>query len=377
MESTLTALEALKNLLSPHGIFTVSAGSENLSDYYQKRYGSDNPEKIQKSFIKELEKISSSKVIVLGIPNDNGAGMDRGSKKAPFELRKRLFLNSKTNDQLKQFGVIDIGDVWDHPLLVDDTMYKDWVLEQVRVFRWPQLVEKGISLPVAPQSILREVIKHIYTLNPKARILLMGGDHSHSKIPIEARLASFPDEKGNLGILQIDAHTDLSSYRQGLTSSYSTWAYWANELIGKNQRLVQLGIRQSTKDKAYWEESLDVKQYWSKDISTNSSSNIISQVIDHYHDIGVEKLYISIDIDGLCPDFAAATGTPEPNGLTPLFVKSLLQELQKVFDIVGADLMEVAPSLARGIPEEPERTLNTATSLILEEIQALVSHYSL
>ena len=37
-----------------------------------------------------------------------------------------------------------------------------------------------------------------------------------------------------------------------------------------------------------------------------------------------EKVYITVDIDGIDPAFAPGTGTPEPFGLHPLDVKKLI-----------------------------------------------------
>ena len=54
-------------------------------------------------------------------------------------------------------------------------------------------------------------------------------------------------------------------------------------------------------------------------------------------------MYLTIDIDCLDPGFAPGTGTPEPAGLTPNQVMSLLEESHDL-NFIGIDLCEVAPA---------------------------------
>jgi agmatinase len=54
-------------------------------------------------------------------------------------------------------------------------------------------------------------------------------------------------------------------------------------------------------------------------------------------------VYLTIDIDCLDPGFAPGTGTPEPAGLTPNQVMSLLEESHDL-NFIGIDLCEVAPA---------------------------------
>jgi guanidinobutyrase len=57
--------------------------------------------------------------------------------------------------------------------------------------------------------------------------------------------------------------------------------------------------------------------------------------------------YLSNDIDGTDDSVADACGTPEPNGLEPEWVRELILRLGKEVGLVGGDVMEVAPGLAR------------------------------
>jgi agmatinase len=54
-----------------------------------------------------------------------------------------------------------------------------------------------------------------------------------------------------------------------------------------------------------------------------------------------EKVYISIDLDGIDPAYAPGVSTPEPFGITPDDVKRIIS----VFGdrIIGADVVELTP----------------------------------
>ncbi|MEM4265075.1 MAG: arginase family protein, partial [Thermoplasmata archaeon] len=56
-----------------------------------------------------------------------------------------------------------------------------------------------------------------------------------------------------------------------------------------------------------------------------------------------EKIYLTLDIDGVDPAFAPGTGTPEPYGLEPMQVKKIIDALAP--KLVGFDIVEVAPPL--------------------------------
>ena len=58
---------------------------------------------------------------------------------------------------------------------------------------------------------------------------------------------------------------------------------------------------------------------------------------------GGKKTYLTFDIDCLDPAFAPGTGTPVAGGPSSAKILSVLRQLNQV-DIVGADVVEVAPA---------------------------------
>ena len=56
------------------------------------------------------------------------------------------------------------------------------------------------------------------------------------------------------------------------------------------------------------------------------------------------RIYVTIDIDAFCPSIAAGTGTPSHGGFLYYDVLEILQGLAKRNEVVGIDLVEVAPA---------------------------------
>jgi agmatinase len=55
------------------------------------------------------------------------------------------------------------------------------------------------------------------------------------------------------------------------------------------------------------------------------------------------RVYVTIDIDGFCPSIAPGTGTPSHGGFLYYDVLEMLQEVARTHEVVGIDLVEVAP----------------------------------
>ena len=76
-------------------------------------------------------------------------------------------------------------------------------------------------------------------------------------------------------------------------------------------------------------------------------------------------VYLSFDIDGLDPSYAPGTGTPEIGGLTTAQALEIIRGC-KGLDIVGCDLVEVAP-----IYDVSGMTAHIAADLVFEMLCVL------
>ncbi len=366
-------MNTLTALLRPQGIKTVTTGSDEIGRFLLQRYGTTDLAQVEPVWQQELDKIATAKVVMLGVPSDVGAGFERGAFKGPLGIRLQFLSVPGMYQALAERGVIDIGDVFVNPSLLHDDLLHPDLIAHIQRERWGK-DGPAQGLPVSPLSALKRSLQAIHEINPQARVLLLGGDHSISWIPIECLTPEDSHAPEDLGIVHFDAHTDLLRERDGVKYSFATWAYHANDRIGRGGRLQQIGIRVSGKSREHWESTLELRQFRMEDVRALGTEGLIQEVIANLQRAGVRRVYISNDIDGTDPRWAAATGTMEPEGLHPKLVRGVIQALGNVFEIVGSDLVEVAPPLNGHLLGEPGRTLQTGACYVWAQLDAMLGN---
>lgn len=164
--------------------------------------------------------------------------------------------------------------------------------------------------------------------------VVIGGDHSIN-IPC---IRAF-DDQGDIHILQIDAHLDFVDERHGVRYGHGNPMRRAAEqpyVTG----LTQVGIRNvsSTAREGY----ADARSMGSDIISVRQARKMGTQALLARIPVGA-RIYITLDIDAFCPSIAPGTGTPSHGGFLYYEVLELLQGVAQGHEIVGIDLVEVAP----------------------------------
>lgn len=164
--------------------------------------------------------------------------------------------------------------------------------------------------------------------------VVIGGDHSIN-IPC---IRAF-DDQDDIHILQIDAHLDFVDERHGVRHGHGNPMRRAAEqpyVTG----LTQVGIRNvsSTAREGYE----DARALGSDILSVRQArklgpEGVIARIPDG------ARVYVTIDIDAFCPSIAPGTGTPSHGGFLYYDVLEMLQVLARNHDVVGIDLVEVAP----------------------------------
>jgi guanidinobutyrase len=363
--------DELAQLLRPAGggLFTVSSGRAEQLAVQQAVYGARSPEEVDRRWRAALASIATARVAVLAIPSDCGAGLIRGAAYGPLALRRALL---EDDPQLAAWAasnrVVDVGDVAVIPHLLHDEMVSEAQKGTARAALYPGLGrQERAELPVSPLSIAERAVDLLLTLNPSLRLCMLGGDHSVSW-PMVAAIARHRNQPW--AIVHPDAHTDLLPDRLGVKYCFATWAFHANEVLGRGGRLVQVGIRASRHDRDHWERTLDVKQIWAEEVRERGEARALDDITAHLRAIGVRSVYFSNDIDATDAELAPSTGAAEPAGLSGDFVLALVRRLGAEFDLLGADLVEVAPPV--GSAEESRRTVALGARYVRESLAALV-----
>ncbi len=179
----------------------------------------------------------------------------------------------------------------------------------------------------------------------------IGGEHSIN-IPI---IRSFPEE--SIALISIDAHLDSRDEYLGTPNSHACVMRRAAEHLGLDNVYV-IGAR------AIGEEELDrddvipfISSYEVMDIGIEKA---VERVLDS---VKAEKVYLTVDIDGIDPAFAPGTGTPEPFGLMPMDVKRTINMIGD--RLVGFDVNEVCP------PADPSGITSILAARLINEVLAV------
>jgi agmatinase len=338
-------LDELATLLRPAGggIHTVSTGRAAQEEMQLALYGARDITHVRALFREQLARIPEARGFVLGVPSDVGAGFVRGANFGPQVIRATLL--QQVPDwpaRMAAAGVFDLGDVFVIPQLQHDEMLSDAQLAASRAALYPDVdPEERARLPVSPLSIAERALDLILAQNPRIAPFVIGGDHS-TAWPVAAALARARTDRW--AILQPDAHTDLLETRLGVKYCFATWSWHANELFHRDGRLVQVGTRASGRDRAHWESTLGVRQYWAAQ-SRADPAGALDAIFYHFTRVKAVSVYLSNDIDGTDAAHADATGTPEPEGLDPEWLVTLIRRVGDEIGLLGGDIMEVAPPL--------------------------------
>ncbi len=253
-------------------------------------------------------------VAILGAPFDFGTQWRAGARFGPRGVREASTLFSfghagayDHEDDTTYLGpdlrIVDIGDA--------DIIHTDTEKSHANIEAGVRAILDAGALPVT-----------------------IGGDHSITVPAIRAF-----EGRGDIHVLQIDAHLDFVDERHGVRHGHgSPMRRAADRAYVTGQ--TQLGIRNvssTTKEgyddaRAMGSDILSVRQV--RALGPEATAGRIPQGA---------RVYITIDIDGFCPSIAPGTGTPSHGGFLYYEVMEILQNIARAHEIVGIDLVEVSP----------------------------------
>lgn len=161
--------------------------------------------------------------------------------------------------------------------------------------------------------------------------VLLGGEHTVTLGALEALV----DRRGpDFTVLCLDAHPDLRDTYHGLKVCHATVMRRALDL-GLEVR--HIGIRACSGGEARLIKNLELNPLWAHELFADPQW--LERAL-----AGVSgPVYLSLDVDGLDPSIMPATGTPEPGGLNWQQVNAWLDAVCARFEVLGLDLVELAP----------------------------------
>ncbi|MFQ3727367.1 agmatinase [Staphylococcus equorum] len=263
-----------------------------------------------------IEKLKELKadVAVVGVPNDMGTQWKSGARMGPRGVREGSTLYSfgldgayDIENDITYLGpkwkVFDVGDV--------DIVHGDLMQSHENT-----------------EATLSKIVEQ------DAMPVIIGGDHS-----ITAATGKGLEALGPFHVLQIDAHLDWADHRSGQRYGHGSCIRRLSEM-DHVKNIYQFGIRGISSS---LKEDVDAAhEYGATILSPKKMREKGAEKLAELIPKG-EKLYITIDIDGIDPSIAPGTGTPSPGGLLYDEVNELLKAVAKHNEVIGFDLVEVAP----------------------------------
>ena len=214
--------------------------------------------------------------------------------------------------------------------------------EPARRYRIAQRMLNEIGV-LPPEDMVVQVADAVRA--GEAFVVLLGGTHA---VSIGAFRAHAERGRANdVTVVQIDAHLDLrdddSDYngRDPSRFAHSCVMRRAHEM---GFRACAVGARAYSRDEWHYatENALPVFE-WGR-----GAEPPIETVLGA---IATDRVYLTIDVDGFDPAVAPATGTPVPGGLSWDYGTSLVREVFRAKEVIGADVVEVAPLAGSSLTE--------------------------
>jgi arginase len=185
----------------------------------------------------------------------------------------------------------------------------------------------------------------------ECRYVFLGGDHSISIGTISA--VAHP----KLGVLWFDAHGDINTPMTSPSGNIHGMPVAA--LLGEGQaelvnigrsgpklhpsQIVMLGIRDLDEGERVRLSKGDIRVYTMREIDEVGMARIGQEIIDYFDRF--TDIHLSLDLDGLDPQYAPGVGTPVPGGISYREAHLMMEILADSRKVRSVDVVEVNPIL--------------------------------
>ncbi|MCR4368695.1 MAG: agmatinase [archaeon] len=256
---------------------------------------------------KMFSRYKESKIAIIPVPYDGTSTWGKGADKGPWAL-----FEASANMEL-------------YDIETDSEVYQKGIF-----------TDKPVSEKKSPEKMVAAVEKRVAGHLKEGKFtVVIGGEHSVSPGAVAAHAKAFK----NLSVLQIDAHSDLRPQYEGTKNNHAC----AMSRIKEMCPIVQVGIRSMcVEEKAHMDTSrvffahqIHASKTWQEDAIAKLTDNV----------------YITFDLDAFDSALMPSTGTPEPGGLDWNQVSTFLAKVFAQKNVVGFDVVELAPSKSNKAPD--------------------------
>lgn len=189
-----------------------------------------------------------------------------------------------------------------------------------------------VDCSVEPEQVIENIAEATVNIVKQGGMpIVLGGEHTVTYGVLKGLVAA---GETDFGIVQIDAHADLRDAYEGDPLSHASVMKRA---VDMGIPLYQLGIRAYCEEEMQYREQFGVLYQDADELVPNRVQSITLP------DDFPQKVFFTLDIDGMDPSVFPSTGTPVPGGLDWYQTLNLFESVVKQRDIIGFDIMEFAP----------------------------------
>ncbi|MBP9706849.1 MAG: agmatinase [Oligoflexales bacterium] len=280
-------------------------------------------------------------LVILGIPWDATCSYGRGSALTPKSI-------SKVSHQLDLSDDF-FGNTYRARISLDESLFEIAESNQSATEAAVKMREHATdetqlkTVNRLSAKVHKKIEERAVSILASGKIVgVLGGEHSCPYGLMKALTQNHDD----FGVLHVDAHFDLRKAYEGITHSHASIFYNAINDLPQISSLVQVGIRDFSKDE--WDFSQSNKRchaFLASEMFRDqarglSFAELATKIVQKLP----QKIYVSFDIDGLDPSYCPNTGTPVPGGLSFAEACYLLEEIcRQKKTVIGFDLCEAVP----------------------------------
>ncbi len=258
-------------------------------------------------FADAVAKVEDARVVLYGVPYDRTCSFRGGARWAPNAIREASY-NFETY-------------MMDHDRDILDVAVAD--LGNLEEFAAPPAMVDGV------RKVSRDLAK-------RGQIAIaIGGEHGIAPPAVHGF-------DRDIGVIGIDAHLDFRASYLDEKWSHACSQRRIADHVGVDHT-VYIGVRSFSKEEKEDLERLGVTYVSAFEIHARGMKWAIERALEV---VDRDRVYLTIDMDGIDPAYAPAVGNPEPFGLTPLQTKEAIDLLAP--HLVGMDLNEVSPMWDQG-----------------------------
>ena len=276
-------------------------------------------------------------ISIIGFPMDLGSGR-RGVDMGPSALRI-----AGLETKLEQLGykVEDTGDI-------------DIEIMERQKLSNPKL--RYINEILKTSKVLASRVEKVLEQNKFP--LCIGGDHSMAIGTIAGISSYCKKNKLTLGVIWIDAHTDMNTDETTPSGNIHGMPLAASMGLGNSELVNFYGFSPKLKPEncaIIAARSIDIEErkiikklnpavYTMSDVDKLGIHRIISRVLKQFKE-KVDHIHVSFDVDSVDPNFAPGVGTPVPGGINYREAHLLMEAIAECGCMSSLEIAEVNPIL--------------------------------